>query len=670
MPNNIGAFGENFPYSNQHDMNQDWVIKVVKDFLDQYTQIQETITDGLTELNETAERLNTLLQEWYDTHSEDIANQLASALAELNEWYDEHQAFLDSYVTSQIALFNTRAEEKAQETLASIPADYTDLSDNVLVLNDSFTKGLNLYSKVGTQINKALTNGDGTERDLTGAYLSDYIAVEPETEYYINHSIGSSSNHPTIAYYTLNKTYISQGFQASAGAYTITTPANTKFIRVVWLTASGSSMLVEKTPTYDNAIMNSETLSPFASDKCRLFSDGQIIYNPETGYITSTTNIVINFGTNVHNFGTSVNVGIGDLLYFNSKTKTLHAEPDFIINKDEYIISILTANELTPVVTPNNCALFAFKIFNYDEINNVFTINVPAQPAFLVFNNYVFRIEANTNISFNITEDIAFIYYNTQTKTFVKSTDYGDLVRYRGFVIFSKFFWNHWCIADPITKISNTSYKRAVCFGDSLTWYDGHEYDWGSEQGNICKGFESYILKYFNLREVSNQGISGATTPQVCSALKSYARLADFDYLFIMSGDNDDRLGISLGSPAVIGSTFDTTTVYGALQSAIEYALTAKPTIKIILMTEPKGWTYRNGAYYLVDSDIPEAIRNVAKIYSLPVIDLWNESGVNELTRNTYYNDPPTNNLYMYHPNNMGWEKISKLIVRNFELNQ
>ena len=28
MPNNIGAFGENFPYANQHDMNMDWIIKI------------------------------------------------------------------------------------------------------------------------------------------------------------------------------------------------------------------------------------------------------------------------------------------------------------------------------------------------------------------------------------------------------------------------------------------------------------------------------------------------------------------------------------------------------------------------------------------------------------------------------------------------------------------
>lgn len=38
MPNNIGAFGENFPYTNFHNLNMDWIIKIfkqVKDLLDE-----------------------------------------------------------------------------------------------------------------------------------------------------------------------------------------------------------------------------------------------------------------------------------------------------------------------------------------------------------------------------------------------------------------------------------------------------------------------------------------------------------------------------------------------------------------------------------------------------------------------------------------------------------
>ena len=92
---NNGAFGENFPYSNFHDLNMDWIIKIAKDFLDQYTHIQEVIangeqslqdltTSGLEQLQEKADALEALLQQWYDTHSEDIAHELATALEDIS----------------------------------------------------------------------------------------------------------------------------------------------------------------------------------------------------------------------------------------------------------------------------------------------------------------------------------------------------------------------------------------------------------------------------------------------------------------------------------------------------------------------------------------------------------------------------------------------------------
>ena len=134
---NNGAFGENFPYSNFHDLNMDWIIKIAKDFLDQYTHIQDTITNGETALNnKTAEslaeleakstELEGLLQEWYDTHSDDIANQLATSL----------QSIITA-LNNAITTFNTEAEEKAQETIRTIPADYTSVAQGLTKLEDA-----------------------------------------------------------------------------------------------------------------------------------------------------------------------------------------------------------------------------------------------------------------------------------------------------------------------------------------------------------------------------------------------------------------------------------------------------------------------------------------------------------------------------------------------------
>lgn len=176
---NTGAFGENFPYSNFHDLNMDWIIKIAKDFLDQYTNIQNTIDEGLEGLDSKAQELEALLQQWYDTHSEDIANQLADALNDLNNWYATHEGYLDQYVADSIASFNQQAEQKAQQTIASIPSDYTQLSDDVN----------NLKSTVGNSIgvpvletaqwvdSEYINASNGSFTPYSGWHRSQYIDI-------------------------------------------------------------------------------------------------------------------------------------------------------------------------------------------------------------------------------------------------------------------------------------------------------------------------------------------------------------------------------------------------------------------------------------------------------------------------------------------------------------
>ena len=118
--------GNKFPYSNFHELNLDWIIQVAKDFLDKYTEIENIINTGKADLNQTietgetdlsntisegisdlqtkADQMEDLLQAWYDTHSEDIANELLSA----------------------IASFTASANERALEAIESIPEDYSD----------------------------------------------------------------------------------------------------------------------------------------------------------------------------------------------------------------------------------------------------------------------------------------------------------------------------------------------------------------------------------------------------------------------------------------------------------------------------------------------------------------------------------------------------------------
>ena len=131
---------EGFPYTNFHELNLDWIIKIVKDFLDQYTHIQEIIetgeatitdqiSDGIEQLETKATEIEALLDAWYETHSEDIAQELAEALE----------------------TFNTQAVQRALEVISTIPLDYSALSETVQNLNCN--NMLNAYTKTTETVN-------------------------------------------------------------------------------------------------------------------------------------------------------------------------------------------------------------------------------------------------------------------------------------------------------------------------------------------------------------------------------------------------------------------------------------------------------------------------------------------------------------------------------------
>lgn len=220
---NNGAFGENFPYSNFHDLNMDWIIKIAKDFLDQYTSIQTTIDNGITELENKATSLEELLDQWYDTHSEDIANQLADALEDLNNWYTEHQNYLNTYLIDSIREFNASAEAKAEETLESIPEDYTELSNKVNYISE-YTYNLFPYESTGDFLQQkeydfelpagtytlyAITETDNIDRDgmnVVFVYANDSIT-----------SVRLRKNQVSRSAFTLTSNCVKIRFQSADG---------------------------------------------------------------------------------------------------------------------------------------------------------------------------------------------------------------------------------------------------------------------------------------------------------------------------------------------------------------------------------------------------------------------------------------------------------------------
>lgn len=213
---NTGIFGEGFPYSNFHNLNMDWIIKIAKDFLDQYTHIQDVISSGETSLTNTTEaglealqaektRLEGLLDAWYTEHSEDIAGQLTQAISD----------------------FQTSASAIGAEVIASIPEDYTDLSNEVDEL-------ISAVSNTGKEI-------FSWKETVSGNTSMSFVAG----------SIIDNGNTNSSAEYAIRQTNATL-FKARFGDYIICKNADYK-IRVAYYSTNtiSSSNLVKITPFVD-----------------------------------------------------------------------------------------------------------------------------------------------------------------------------------------------------------------------------------------------------------------------------------------------------------------------------------------------------------------------------------------------------------------------------------
>ena len=217
--------------------------------------------------------------------------------------------------------------------------------------------------------------------------------------------------------------------------------------------------------------------------------------------------------------------------------------------------------------------------------------------------------------------------------------------------------------------------KKIVTFGDSITWYDGHAFQSSHIQsGTIAKGYQSYMREKLGA-VVDNQGYDGAHSKLIVeSKVKGYTDYSGVDAVTFTCGANDHRLGFPLGVLQSVGTTHDTNTFTGAIQDGIEYMLTQKPDLKIYLITPIKGWfTAEVGNRYkgenIISLDYVNRLKEIADFYSLPILDWYHLSGINDLNYRVngqpYYigDNPAVWTAYQLHPTNDGYGRMANVLI-------
>lgn len=185
--------------------------------------------------------------------------------------------------------------------------------------------------------------------------------------------------------------------------------------------------------------------------------------------------------------------------------------------------------------------------------------------------------------------------------------------------------------------------------GDSLTDMDLYESDVATRLGItvINCGLSSSTIA------INNTYLQNSSIVERVCGLNGNTPYNDVDIWTIMGGLNDKLYNSPLGT---IEST-DLSTVYGALKKICEYIRSRANNPKLILFTPTQS--NRDGEYM---QNVTIAIKRVAQLYSCPVIDLYNESGICHTNIANVLQDG-------VHPNSIGKSMlvstISSGIIRN-----
>ncbi len=202
------------------------------------------------------------------------------------------------------------------------------------------------------------------------------------------------------------------------------------------------------------------------------------------------------------------------------------------------------------------------------------------------------------------------------------------------------------------------------CFGDSTTWGDN-----GTGAGGPAISWTSHLGELLGGATVNNFGVKGSRLAVKDDRDDSFVeRLdgvdADADVYLLFGGVNDFSRNVPLGQ---MGST-STREFYGALDYLVRTITARSPEARLVVMTPCKTsgkhekdipGSFEQNHLGLTQEPYVAAVREVADYYSLPVIDLYAQSGISPFL-------PQHRELYMpdgLHYSPAGYERLALRIA-------
>lgn len=680
---------EQFPYADMQQLNLDWMIKIAKDFLDQYTHIQQVITQGLEDLDTKATQIEALLDEWYNTHSEDIANQLESALNDLNTWYETHEGYLNQELIDNINAFSTRAEQIAQAAIASIPADYTEqnakIARNLNDLNSELMFSIKPYEATG----HGFYESDGSFT-ANNNYDSFYIPVRGNAFYKLSFS-GTGANFMCINTYDANGDFIKTYGRVADMQFM--TDENAAFIGIGCLTADVAlldietySMHFQLDYLFKNIYLDSINLMPAEPTGHGLYLASGV-YETNAGWnsyyipvLPNTKYRMVFTGTSNQYNNTCEYAKDGSFVKHDGRTRSF----DFITSPTTYWIGFATidreANAVNVYYVTTKALLDEF-IISYNNMlaqgimtNFEMIDSRTARPItnFQMGNTFYFRCLSSTdpnivglsiygmntgadpvNLAFarvgggivKYTAEQTFEYLqvslNPYPQSFTGTVKYSLLVSNIPGITQDAYNNQNDGVSRNLNIHTANIFKKVVCCGDSFT---AGYINIDPEEGRVIATDYAWpaFMEKITGSEYVNCGVSGANvlTWQTSEngLLKAQTEGLTQAYMIglLINDISYGERGVPLGTYLDIGS--DAPTYYGGMSKIIRELNAISPTAKIFVLTCPQAGD--SHPYNEAIRTIVETYENTYPVHCLDITkypEIWDKKSFTNDYINGHY---------------------------------
>ncbi len=507
----------------------------------------------------------------------------------------------------------------------------------------------NLFIKADITSGQAVSPVNGSLMRLASAAASGMIPVKKNTKYIIGKSLGSYTYG--TAFYTAGSSFVSSTVPPDISkhslTYTVIAPENGFMRTSMLLTDVDTQVITEDLYVIDkqtvqlaDRAVDIHNISEIKIEDNNLYDKSMVIYN---GFISASGSVVNQGGVSYAKIpvlpATKISILRGSQVYSNATGAI-----SFWSSADTKLLTVIPSAQYVQNET--------------FEDKTYITLTVPENTSYMLL---------TTRAGFGNDEDSLIVNYG------------GKILGRQLKSIFGASVGTN--TGSGVSEEKPWKNKTGVSFGDSITWYDGKPFSTTHiESGTIVKGYQAYMREELGCT-VDNKGQSGWAMPQILNTVKAYD-YTHSDFATLTSGANDHRTGVPVGVLQPIGSTFNTSTYAGAMQSAIEYILNAKPDIKLYLITPIKGWfhTYNTSdipnvnpnAVGVLSSDYPNVLKEIAELYSLPICDLYNLSTINEISKDSVPligDNDAVFTAYDLHPTNKGYERMASVLIPFFKTN-